>query len=276
MSQLARQYQQKMTNIAVLPAYRLQEETETLTDERAKLDYEQSRLYIQNQILDNCLSTIKHESMYYPSRIKLLAEKMGDGDIDQFAELVQYYHRIYTLLCSQADEQVGQPAFRRKPTTVGETMARLADMLPRLCRRAKVNAEWTLGTSSAEDMVSLSSETPSPPDTTTFLADETLLDVLFESLLTGMLHEGAKLILRAEDDSRFVRFTITDTSRSLTEEELDNLFFPQDNNIPYLVAKQILREHDTYANHPGCRLVPQKSAEGGYEIFFTLVKRVRD
>ena len=35
---------------------------------------------------------------------------------------------------------------------------------------------------------------------------------------------------------------------------------------------QILREHDTYANHPGCRLVAQSAEEGGYEIFFTLLR----
>ena len=103
------------------------------------------------------------------------------------------------------------------------------------------------------------------------LADETLLQVLFDSLLSGMIHAGTSLTLEARLEGAFVRFAFRDAASSLSAEQLANLFFPDSSHISYLVAKQIIREHDTYANHPGLRLVAQPSAGGGYEIFFTLI-----
>ena len=48
-------------------AYRDIEEVEE--DER-RVRHEKNRLHVQNMVLDNCLSTIKHETVYYPNRIK--------------------------------------------------------------------------------------------------------------------------------------------------------------------------------------------------------------
>ena len=92
--------------------------------------------------------------------------------------------------------------------------------------------------------------------------------------MTEMLsHEGSRLSLSAMEDGDFVRFTLRDEANTMPDEYLSNLFFPDVHHIPCLVAKQILREHDTYANHPGCRLVAQQASEGkGYEIYFTLLK----
>ncbi len=86
----------------------------SLRDRLAKLNYEEHRLYVQNQILDNCLSTIKHESMYYPSRIRSLTDSMTDADIPRLSEITDYYHLIYTILSRQADEQLESPNFKRQ------------------------------------------------------------------------------------------------------------------------------------------------------------------
>ena len=37
-------------------------------------------------ILDNCLSTLKHETMYYPSRIRQLVDE-PDGQLEAIDEL---------------------------------------------------------------------------------------------------------------------------------------------------------------------------------------------
>ena len=41
----------------------------SLKDEVKKMQFENDRLYVSNNILENCLSTIKHETMYYPATI---------------------------------------------------------------------------------------------------------------------------------------------------------------------------------------------------------------
>lgn len=78
------------------------------------------------------------------------------------------------------------------------------------------------------------------------------------------------LSVRASEEDGFVRFTIRDHARDLSDEEINSLFFPEAGRISYLVAKQIIREHDIYTNHPGCRLVARRAEDGGYEVFFTL------
>lgn len=251
-------YRQQIAEESVIPINRLSEDIANLTDEQARMDFEQNRLYVQNQILENCLSTIKHESMYYPSRIRILAEQMQDGDITQLAELVQYYHHVYSILCRQADAQVSQPGFRRQDVALEDIRQRVSDIFQRLCRQQKVVCSYA-------DELQL-------PAGTTVLADAALLDILFENLLREMLHEGGSYRLLFTVDGGFVRFTLRDESLSYDEETLSNVFFPEAGHIPYLVAKQILREHDTYCNHPGCRLVAQPSEGGGYEIYFTLLK----
>lgn len=258
MRKCAMEYQVQVADEAVRPINRLQTGLMQIEDELAKLNYEQNRLYIQNQVLDNCLSTIKHESMYYPSRIRLLAEKMQDEDINQLSELVQYYRHIYTLLCRQADAQINQPGFKRHQVTVGDVLTRAADVIQSLFKRAQVPTKPEFTEHIGRDIM--------------LVADESILGMLFESLLTGMMHEHLQLTLLARDDGDFVRFTLRDSSVELSDEALDTMFFPQAGHISYLVAKQILREHDTYSNHPGCRLVAQQAEGGGYEIFFTLLK----
>ena len=253
----AMSYQQRVVQESVLPVSRLQDEIGRLADERARLEFEQNRLYIQNQILDNCLSTIKHESMYYPSRIRLLAEKIGDDDIEQLSELVRYYRHVYSLLCRQADEQVGEPGFKRQHLPVARLLQEAKTMAQRYMRRQGCDGEVTVVDNLSESV--------------SVLADETLLQVLFDSLLSGMIHAGTSLTLEARLEGAFVRFAFRDAASSLSAEQLANLFFPDSSHISYLVAKQIIREHDTYASHPGLRLVAQPSAGGGYEIFFTLI-----
>jgi hypothetical protein len=56
-----------------------------------------------------------------------------------------------------------------------------------------------------------------------------------------------------------------------SEQELENLFQPVSNHIPFLIAKQIIREHDTYTSHSGLRLIAEATSDG-YCIQFTLLQ----
>ena len=74
-------------------------------DELHCVEYENSKLHISNSVLDNCFSTLKHETMYYPSRIRQLIDD-NPNDVESLRELVDYYKSLYTMLSAQAMEQV--------------------------------------------------------------------------------------------------------------------------------------------------------------------------
>ncbi len=59
-------------------------------------------LHVGNAVLDNCLSALKHETMYYPSRI--LAQT--DAPAQDLLQTVTYYRDIYTILTEQAMKAV--------------------------------------------------------------------------------------------------------------------------------------------------------------------------
>ncbi len=80
------------------------ENIEIAEDELHCVEYENARLHIANSVMDNCLSTLKHETMYYPSRIRQLIESRSN-DIVSLRELVDYYKQLYTLLSAQAMQQ---------------------------------------------------------------------------------------------------------------------------------------------------------------------------
>jgi len=85
---------------------------ESLGDEQRRADLELSNLHVSNAVLDNCLSTLKHETMYYPSRIRQLIEK---GDMESAREVVDYYSELYHLLSLQAVSQVERVKLHLRP-----------------------------------------------------------------------------------------------------------------------------------------------------------------
>lgn len=86
---------------------------EMAEDELHKDEYENARLHVSNSVLDNTLSSLKHETMYYPSRIQQLVNTKPD-DTAALHELVDYYKTLYSLLSAQAHEQTALGA-RRDP-----------------------------------------------------------------------------------------------------------------------------------------------------------------
>lgn len=78
---------------------------ELATDELNRLRLDSDKLYISNSVLDNCLSALKHETMYYPSRIRQLIDSDGNN-LQAIKEVVDYYHDLYAILAEQATRQV--------------------------------------------------------------------------------------------------------------------------------------------------------------------------
>ena len=78
---------------------------EMADDELRRTELEENKLHVVNNVLDNCLSTLKHETMYYPSRIRQLVDS---GDIASLDEVTRYYRELYGILSEQAMRQLEQ------------------------------------------------------------------------------------------------------------------------------------------------------------------------
>jgi signal transduction histidine kinase len=117
-------------------------EAELATDECHRLELDNSRLHVSNSVLDNCLSTLKHETMYYPSRIRQMIVH-GDVDLGAVGEIINYYHDLYAILAEQALRQVVPQRITK------DTVAYMFEILKR-CNNGKPVAIST----------SLRSETP--------------------------------------------------------------------------------------------------------------------
>ena len=50
---------------------------EAAHEETRRASWEDSMLHVQNMVLDNCLSTIKHETIYYPNKIKQIIGRLN-------------------------------------------------------------------------------------------------------------------------------------------------------------------------------------------------------
>ena len=86
---------------------------ESVEDEYARAEYENDRMYVSNSITDNCLSTLKHETMYYPARIKQMADTCVD-DTDTLRQVVEYYRDVYNILMIQSRQQTENMVFENK------------------------------------------------------------------------------------------------------------------------------------------------------------------
>ncbi|MGN0257925.1 MAG: DUF5112 domain-containing protein [Bacteroides sp.] len=270
---------------------------ESASDETRRASWEENKLHVQNLVLDNCLSTIKHETIYYPNKIKQLATQLEEQTTEEIGELIVYYKGIFTLLNQCADRQVDRGIFRRRAISVHQ-LGNYAERFYIRCTRSMnltqpprpFAVEYVPETSSAEDQV---------------WGDEELLRYLLECLIRSQLAlpaealqaplspdsshhapkactEAAPLTLRiTSDDNGFIRFTLCDPLHSYSNEELNNWFHPQMKQIlrqahgkcegtEYLIAKQIIRQHDELAGHRGCRINALPLQPQGMAIYFTL------
>ena len=87
---------------------------ELADDELHRVELEDSKLHVANSVLDNCLSALKHETMYYPSHIRQLVDK---GDVGSLSEVTLYYRELYGMLSAQAMRQVEQVKMHVSRTT---------------------------------------------------------------------------------------------------------------------------------------------------------------
>ena len=203
--------------LAIVPAYYLlyyrhrlydrflrerqrQTSLEMLDDEIRKAELEDGNLHVSNAVLDNCLSALKHETMYYPSRIRQLLDA---GEVVSLGEVTGYYRELYGVLSQQAMRQVERTRLRLKPLEGG------------------------------------------------VLGDESLIGYLYEILRK---YSGQKKLdmTYSQTDSQYVEVRIPMPALKLSEQQATDLFTPSKDNIPFLLCRQIVRDHGEATNRRGC------------------------
>lgn len=247
---------------------------EWMIDETRRMQREESNLHVQNQVLDNCLSTIKHETIYYPNRIKFIVDKLNGGldaeteaeQVEAMNELVGYYREIYTILSACAARQVEEVTFKRSHVHTRT----LAEHAVHYVNKVSKKASFTVSLDVEGDDIML-------------IGDEVLLKFLLENLITEAMAfpVSGKLKLTTRHDGNFVRMDFVDMRREMSQEELNQLFYPHLSimghtsegilkGTEYLICKQIIREHDEYTGQRGCRINAEPYPMGGFSVWFTL------
>ena len=233
--------------------------------EMRRVRYEENRLHVQNLVLDNCLSAIKHETAYYPGRIRQIADHLcaatpgtdTEKQINDMDELVDFYRDIFGTLAACASHQLEEVTFNRSAVPCETLLATAVDYLQRK----------TAATGDTEMQLTVTH------DGSTADGDVVLLDYLMECLIDEALTDSRprSLALAAAKEGDFICFRFTDPARTLTAEERHDLFYPTVEGTTFIICRQIVREHDEFFGHIGCRIkAEQASPDGGITILFTI------
>ena len=246
-------------------------------DEARRVVREENLLHVQNMVLDNCLSTIKHETIYYPNRIKQILDRLHEGlseeeerkQVETISELIGYYKDVFTILSSCASRQLEEVTFRRGTVKAGDLAEGAMKYFRRAIRKSSSRLELIV---KAEPLA--------------MTGDAVLLRYLLENLMDeAMAYAGDGVLeLHIYKEGAFVRFDFIDRRRDHSQEELNQLFYPHLSRIQrakegtlagteYLVCKQIIRDHDEFAGRRGCRMNACVAAGGGFMVWFTIPAR---
>ena len=186
---------------------------ELAEDECRRAEYEDNNLYVSNAVLDNCLSALKHETMYYPSRIRQLVDAQ-ETPAGTLREVVEYYRDLYSMLSLQAMRQVEHTKVHLQP---------------------------------------LDHE---------IMGDANLIDYLFD-LLRQQASGQALSVDYTVYDTHYVCVTVAMPALSLADEQAGQLFTPAAGHIPYLLCRQIVRDHGEATNRRGCGISVERDEKSG-------------
>lgn len=259
-----------------------QQNIEQLEDDKNRAELEANNIHVQNMVLDNCLSTIKHETMYYPNKIKLIADCMRrnysdrqtfEEQLQSISELISYYKETFMLLSSCALRQLDKVVFKRRTIDVSVLAAYTEHNVAKLNKKHHIQLQLYIGDT----------------DGLSVIGDIQMLEYLIDNLLSFSYEHKAngKLSLTFRRSNGFVVFTYSD-SRLVPDIDNPQHIFYADNirydansdkllYAQYLICKQIIREHDDYVGQRGCRIYAEKNRNGEHlSIVFTIPERKRN
>ena len=244
-------------------------------DEKMRIDSEQQKVYVRNQIMDNCLSTLKHETMYYPNRIKQIVDAaladtdvpVSDATINDIDELLSYYKEVFTILSTCAGKQVEKVLFKRMMISSQD----IGEMAKRSFKRQQKKQRGK------------TSMTVMDGQALTIQGDKIFIQTLIDNIISLYFeHEsGGNLLLNFGVSDGFAKFAFTDTAYRYADEDIPQLFYIDNvkydaksdtlSGAQYMICRQIVREHDAYSSRRGCRIYVENKEEGqGSSFIFTL------
>ena len=174
-----------------------------LEEEIVKAQIAYDRIHVQNNIVSNQLSTIKHETMYYPTRIRQLLDA-GDSQSQEVDDTVAYYAKLYTLLSRQ---MVGGEAQQSHFSVKKIDLSTLTSQLEIFAN---------------EELL-------------------TYLQLLLKRHNSGTAPE-VRVVEDSAPNPRYVTLAFTMNQSDITPESLLTLFTPNTPHTDYLVMRQIVRE----------------------------------
>ena len=201
---------------------------EMLEDEVRCVEYENERLHISNSILDNCLSTLKHETMYYPSRIRQLVDE-SDRQLSAIDELAVYYKELYQILSQQAMHQIESV----------KLVSRAVDITT-VVSPAKLTMPFTAPLISG---------------------DPVFLGYLFDILYLNNKNQPLTVTVE-ERQTGYVVLHILMSALHLSDEVCRDLFQPSADRLMFFICRQIARDNGEATNRRGCGISATETPDG--------------
>ena len=256
---------------------------EIIEDEKRRAEREANMVHVQNLVIDNTLSTIKHETMYYPNRIRQIVDGMKQNDgwlnaeetqenVNMMQELTSYYKEVFTILADCAAKQIVKPMFKRKNIPVNDILTATEKAVERYSRKYKTDIEIHIPQCNAKTSME-----------NFVIADLTMVNYLLDNIVEALIMQknNGTLNVNFEKSADFIMFAFSFDNINWSEEELKQLFYPEAlaydpvndrlNGAQWLIAKQIIREHDEHVRR-GCRIFARHAnADGsGIKLSFTI------
>ena len=224
-------------------------------DELRRIQREEADAHVQTLIIDNYLSVIKHETMYYPSRIQVLLKDLTSNEsytddstkITEIYDLMQYYREVFTILSEQAASQLDNVMFRRKKIKSDAFGLWATKYLNKLNKKNDSSLAISVDNTDVD-----------------FICDEDMARYLVENLILCCVNLNS--------DQINVSFCRTSDQRSkimvkgFHADQIDtNTLFYADimqydrnndvlNGVEWMICRQIVREHDEHTGRRGCRI----------------------
>ncbi len=243
---------------------------DNVEEETARIKFEENNMHVRNLVLDNCLSVIKHETIYYPGRIRNLVRQLSDNEYDAdewhskmvaVRELMDYYNSVLIVLAECAMRQLDDISFSFSMISLDDIVQRVGQTFMRKMAKkgVSVNIIYT-------------------PTAVCVHGDNVLIEFLFESILraVSLFQYDGDIKINVHETDENVRVEILDTRCHLSQDEVASLFVPggtdsagtsSSSRMEYLIAKEIIRIHEEATGKRGGRIEVSENKSGTLTMF---------
>lgn len=211
-----------------------------LNEDIARLQRERDRLYVSNSIIDNTLSALKHETMYFPSRISAIVNDVKQNDdttqgIDDLKETIAYYRNLYAMMSAQCSRNLKDITYPVKAMSIYD-----------------IGFDFT---SQNKDIM--------------VLANKQLINYL-AVILKKKNNRTKPLASYTIRDNRYVNIAVQCPNLHMEDGNATDIFSSFSSDADYLIVKQILREIGSITNSFASGIRIDKSDEGSVIFIITL------